>query len=537
MAKPPRYPLHQGPRMGPHSRRHRHRRHHRPRPGTARRRGVRRAAGDRPRRRRPTRPAPWSRASRPRPTSTRRSPARWSRSTRPSSTTPRSSTATPRAKAGSSASRLDDTDAFDALMDAAAYDEYPGDTRLMDVLAELAALEAADGFVSRHIGPSEAEIAAMLHAVGAATLDELAAKTVPAAIRTQPGARPAAADRRGGGDRASCAGWRRRTALQKSLIGMGYHGTHHAAGDPAQRAGESRLVHRLHALPGRDRAGPAGGAAQLPDDDHRPHRHGDRQRLAARRGHRRRRGDGDGARASARPSPTCWRSPTDLHPQTRAVLATRAQPLGIGWSMSRPAISAAIGAAQPFALVLQYPGTTGAIRDLSPEIGAAHEAGALVIVAADLLALALLTPPGEMGADIVVGSAQRFGVPMGFGGPHAGVLRHPRRLQAAHAGPARRRLARRRRPAGDAPGAADARAAHPPREGDIEHLHRAGAAGGDGRLYAVWHGPEGLRRIARRVQPAGAAAGRRGAAGAAIASCTMRFFDTIAIETGSAPMR
>ena len=106
---------------------------------------------------------------------------------------------------------------------------------------------------------------------------------------------------------------------------------------------------------------------------------------------------------------------------------------------------------------------------------------ALVIVCADPLALALLTPPGEMGADVVVGSAQRFGVPMGFGGPHAGFLatrdaykRHmPGRLVGVSLDAAGA--------AGDAPRAADARAAHPAREGDVEHLHRAGAAGGDRR--------------------------------------------------------
>ena len=132
---------------------------------------------------------------------------------------------------------------------------------------------------------------------------------------------------------------------------------------------------------------------------------------------------------------------TDLHPQTRAVLATRAQPIGITLVDVAPGDLAAIGAAQPFALVLQYPGTTGAMRELSPEISAAHEADALVIVCADPLALALLTPPGEMGADVVVGSSQRFGVPMGFGGPHAGLLGDARCLQAAHAGAAGRRVA------------------------------------------------------------------------------------------------
>ena len=113
---------------------------------------------------------------------------------------------------------------------------------------------------------------------------------------------------------------------------------------------------------------------------------------------------------------------TDVHPQTRAVLATRAKPIGMTLVDVAPGDVAAIRAARPFALLLQYPGTTGALRDLSPEIAAAHAAGALAIVAADPLALAVLTPPGEMGADVVVGSAQRFGVPMGFGGPHAGFF-------------------------------------------------------------------------------------------------------------------
>ena len=109
----------------------------------------------------------------------------------------------------------------------------------------------------------------------------------------------------------------------------------------------------------------------------------------------------------------------DLHPQTRAVLATRAAPVGLALVDVAPGDAAAIGVAEPFAVVLQYPGTTGSVRDLRAEIAAAHSAGALAIVCADPLSLVLLTPPGEMGADVVVGSAQRFGVSMGFGGPHA----------------------------------------------------------------------------------------------------------------------
>ena len=147
----------------------------------------------------------------------------------------------------------------------------------------------------------------------------------------------------------------------------------------------------------------------------------------------------------------------DLHPQTRAVLPTRAH----RWAPVvdvRPAIGA-IGA--PFAVVLQYPGTTGELRDLTREIDAAQAKGALAIVAADPLALVVLTPPGEMGADIVVGSAQRFGVPMGFGGPHAAFFATRDAFKRADAGASGRGVARRRRANRHAPRLANARAAYP----------------------------------------------------------------------------
>src|ERR687894_1136940 len=109
----------------------------------------------------------------------------------------------------------------------------------------------------------------------------------------------------------------------------------------------------------------------------------------------------------------------DLHPQTLAVVRVRAEPVGIAVRVVPPAeVAAAAAAERPFAVLLQYPGTTGEVRDIAPEIAAAQAAGALAIVAADPLALCLLTPPGEMGADVVVGSTQRFGVPLGYGGPH-----------------------------------------------------------------------------------------------------------------------
>ena len=112
----------------------------------------------------------------------------------------------------------------------------------------------------------------------------------------------------------------------------------------------------------------------------------------------------------------------DCLPQTLAVLRTRAEPLGIHLVVE-PVTAEAI-ARQPdlFGVLLHFPGASGVLRDLAPLIEAAHAQGALAAVAADLLALTLLRPPGELGADIAVGSTQRFGVPLGFGGPHAGYI-------------------------------------------------------------------------------------------------------------------
>src|SRR3546814_456636 len=107
----------------------------------------------------------------------------------------------------------------------------------------------------------------------------------------------------------------------------------------------------------------------------------------------------------------------DCHPQTIEVVRTRAEPLGIEIVVGDP--RRALRAARPFGLLLPYPATGGGIGDYEKLVAAAHEAGALVTVAADLLSLTMLTPPGAWGAAVVVGSAQRFGVPMGFGGPHA----------------------------------------------------------------------------------------------------------------------
>ncbi|MGB7481249.1 MAG: aminomethyl-transferring glycine dehydrogenase, partial [Burkholderiaceae bacterium] len=185
----------------------------------------------------------------------------------------------------------------------------------------------------------------------------------------------------------------------------------------------------------------------------------------------------------------------DVLPQTRAIIETRARPLGIE---VRTGADAALQH-DCFGVLLQYPGADGALRDYRELVAALHAKGTLVIAAADLLALALLTPPGEWGADVVVGNSQRFGVPLGFGGPHAGYLATrdefkrsmPGRLvgvtQDAQGNPAYRL-------------ALQTREQHIRREKATSNICTAQVllavmAG----MYAVWHGPDGIRRIAARV--------------------------------------
>ena len=365
-------------------------------------------------------------------------------------------------------------------------------------LAELAQLEAADAFVTRHIGPSETDIAAMLRVVGAATLDDLAAKTVPPTIRSRvPLDLPPPLDEAGViAELRTLAD--RNVRDKKSLIGMGYHGTRtppviqrnvlenpgwYTAYTPYQAEiaqGRLEALLNFQTLICELTAMEIANASLLDEATAAA------EAMAM-------------AHAVSKSKSDVLAVATDVHPQTRAVLATRAKPIGVTLVDVAPGDVAAIGATQPFAVVLQYPGSTGALRALSPEITAAHDADALAIVAADLLSLALLAPPGEMGADAVVGSAQRFGVPMGFGGPHAGFFatreafkRHmPGRLVGVSV---------------DAAGAPATRLALQTRE---QHIRREKATSNIctsqvllaviAGFYAVWHGPEGLKRIARRV--------------------------------------
>ncbi len=400
----------------------------------------------------------------------------------------------------------------------------------MDALAELAELEAQDSFVSRHIAPSDAEIGAMLAVVGAATLDDLAARTVPGSIRSQQAMNlPPAID-----EAATIAELRElstRNLLKKSLIGLGYHGTHtppvvlrnvlenpgwYTAYTPYQaEIAQGRLEALVNfqtmvcELTGMEIAN-----ASLLDE----------ATAAAEAMHM--------AHATAKAKSDTIAIASDVHPHTRAVIATRAWPLGIKVVDFQAGSSSAVAAANPFAIVLQYPGSTGQVRDLRGEIDAAHRLGAFAIVAADPLSLALLTPPGEMGADIVVGSSQRFGVPMGFGGPHAGFFATKDAYKRSMPG----------RLVGvslDAAGQPAMRLALQTRE---QHIRREKATSNIctaqvllavmAAMYAVWHGPAGLTRIAKRVNlQARLLADAARAGGMALRHDA--FFDTIAIEAKS----
>ena len=398
----------------------------------------------------------------------------------------------------------------------------------MDALAEFSKLADAGAFASRHIGPRRGDIDDMLRVVGATSLEDLASRTVPGAIRLGAALNlPPPIDEAGLlAELRAIAG---RNEIKKSLIGCGYHGTHtppviqrnilenpgwYTAYTPYQaEISQGRLEALLNfQTMVTDLTGLPVANASLLDEATAV-----AEAVAM-------------AHAVGKAKSDTIAVCTDLHPQCRAVLATRARPLGWRLVDFAPGDIAAIAAARPFAVVLQYPGTTGAIRDLASEIEAAHRAQAIAITAADILSLALLTPPGEMGADVVVGSTQRFGVPMGFGGPHAAYFatrdafkRHmPGRLVGVSQ---------------DAAGAPALRLALQTRE---QHIRREKATSNIctaqvllavmAGFYAAWHGADGLRRIASRIN----LSARLLAGAAKRAGHTLRhkeFFDTITLDT------
>ncbi len=233
------------------------------------------------------------------------------------------------------------------------------------------------------------------------------------------------------------------------------------------------------------------------------------------------------ARRITRSGPDCFFVDADCHPQVIDVVRTRAQPLGIDIVVGDPATD--LAPAEVYGALLAYPGSSGAVRNLQSVIEALHATGAIAAVTADLLACCVLQPPGEQGADIVVGSSQRFGVPLGFGGPHAAFLatseKHRRSMPGRLVGVSV-----------DAAGRTAYRLALQTRE---QHIRREKATSNIctaqvllavvASMYAVWHGPDGLAGIAERVHrlTAGLAEGVRNL-GLRVRNET--FFDTLTVE-------
>ena len=377
-----------------------------------------------------------------------------------------------------------------------------------------AVLNPTDTFVRRHLGANEEEIRQMLAAIGAGSLAELVRETVPESIfREAPLALAGLpADRELGEQEllAALRGVAGRNQVFRSFLGMGYHDcitppviqrnilenpgwyTQYTPYQAEIAQGRLEALLNFQTMVA-DLTGLPIANASLLDEGTAAAEAMNMCHTLKRRGKR-----------------NVFFVADDCHPQTIEVVQTRA-----GASASRSASAIRRRSISPgedlFGVLLQYPATDGRVVDYAPLAERAHAAGALVVVAADLLALTLLRAPGEFGADIAVGSAQRFGVPMGFGGPHAAFLatrdEYKRQMPGRIIGVSQRPP----RQARAAHGAADPRAAHPPREGDQQHLHRPGAARRHGRHVRRLpraRGPEGDRPPGAR--PGGGA--RRGAA-------------------------
>src|SRR4249920_1567233 len=388
--------------------------------------------------------------------------------------------------------------------------------------------EAATDFVRRHIGPSPRDVAAMLESVGAKSLGELMGQTLPSSIRQKT---PLDLGRALSETEAlsHMRGLASQNEVFTSLIGQGYSGTilpaviqrnilenpaWYTAYTPYQpEISQGRLEALFNFqtmicdLTGLDVAN-----ASLLDE----------ATAAA-----------EAMALAERVSQVKTKSffvDAETHPQTLAVLRTRAEPLG--WNLIVGDPFADLDKADVFGALLQYPGTSGAVRDLRPAIASLRAKGALAVVAADLLALTLLASPGDLGADIAIGSAQRFGVPMGYGGPHAAYMAVRDALKRSLPG----------RIVGlsiDSRGQPAYRLALQTRE---QHIRREKATSNIctaqvllaviASMYAVYHGPEGLMHIARQVhRRASVLAAGLGKLGFALGS--QNFFDTITVTTGA----
>ena len=388
----------------------------------------------------------------------------------------------------------------------------------------------AAAFSDRHIGPRGNDVDTMLARVGYAALDDLVDAAVPDSIRSSErlALGPAATEPEVLEELRELAAQNR---VRTSLIGMGYADTHtpgviarnvmenpawYTAYTPYQpEISQGRLEALLNFqtmvsdLTGMDMAN-----ASLLDE-------GTAAAEAMTMMGRLVKGDS-----------TTFFVDRDCHPQTIAVVETRAEPLGIEVVVG-DAWSDDLDPVRIYGVLLQYPGSSGEIRDLSPVIDRVHDGGGLAAVATDLLACTVLTPAGELGADIVVGNSQRFGVPLGFGGPHAAFIA----CRDAHKRSLPGRLV------GVSVDTADRPALRLALQTREQHIRREKATSNIctaqvllavmASMYAVYHGPDGLRAIADRVNGETstlAAALRR----AGIDVVNEHFFDTLTVRVPGA---
>ncbi|MFZ5846851.1 MAG: aminomethyl-transferring glycine dehydrogenase [Actinomycetota bacterium] len=359
----------------------------------------------------------------------------------------------------------------------------------------LSELDALAPFVDRHIGPDQAEQARMLAALGFSSLPELMDAAVPGGIRT-----PSRLDLPAAAGEAEAARVARELAARNNplapMIGLGYHGTFtppvvrrnvledpswYTAYTPYQpeiSQGRLEALLNFQTMVGDLTGLPTANASLLDEGTAAAE-----AMTLVRRANR---------NAEGR-----FVVDADALPQTIAVVETRARAMGIEVEVAVLADGLPDG---PISGVLvQYPGASGRILDPRPVIEAAHERGAMAVVAADLLALTLLESPGAMGADVVVGSTQRFGVPLFYGGPHAGYM-------SVRAGIERHLPGRLVGVSVDAEGRPAYRLALQTRE---QHIRRDKATSNIctaqvllavvASMYAVYHGPDGLRTIALRT--------------------------------------
>ncbi|MDP5133395.1 MAG: aminomethyl-transferring glycine dehydrogenase, partial [Paraglaciecola sp.] len=392
----------------------------------------------------------------------------------------------------------------------------------------LSQLEQSKDFIRRHIGPSESEIASMLDTVGAKSLDDLIQQTVPSSILSPSPLKVGEAQ-----TEVQALAYLKSVAsknkLNKSFIGMGYYDTltpnvilrnvlenpgWYTAYTPYQpEIAQGRLEALLNFQQATiDLTGMELASASLLDE----------ATAAAE-------AMGLAKRVSKNSKANAFFVADDVHPQTLDVVSTRAAMFGFDIIVGK-----AEEASQHdiFGALLQYPGTSGAVVDLTEIIDAVHAKKGIVAVAADLLSLMLLKPPAEMGADVVLGSAQRFGVPMGYGGPHAAFFAtrddYKRSLPGRIIGVSK-----------DTRGRPALRMALQTRE---QHIRREKAnsnictaqvlLANMASFYAVYHGPEGLRTIASRIHRfADILAAGLHKAGFELVNST--WFDTLAVKVGN----